>query len=151
MREWVLYGHVLFAIIWMGGSVYVEALIANVRRRSDPIALGAVFRDIAVLNQRVFSFAGIMTVVFGFWLVFATAWSFEMLWVALSILLVAVAVTMDLFYTTPRSREALELIELKGPADHDAAVRIEQVVNAGHVRLGILAVVLFLMVFKPVL
>ena len=50
--KWVLFGHVLFAMVWMGGSVYVEALAAAVKRRSDPIALGATFRDIAGLNQR---------------------------------------------------------------------------------------------------
>jgi uncharacterized membrane protein len=149
VREWVLFGHVLSAIIWMGGSVYVEALTANVRRRSDRIAFGATFRDIAALNQRLFTIAGVLVVVFGFWLVFITKWSFEILWVAVSILLVAVSVTMDLFYTAPRSNEALELIEDKGPADPDAAVLIDQVITAGHVRMGILVTVLFLMIFKP--
>jgi uncharacterized membrane protein len=149
VREWVLFGHVLSAIIWMGGSVYVEALTANVRRRSDRIALGATFRDIAALNQRLFTIAGVLVVVFGFWLVFLTTWSFEILWVAVSILLVAVSVTMDLFYTAPRSKEALEIIDDKGPADPDAAVLIDQVITAGHIRLGILLTVLFLMIFKP--
>lgn len=149
VREWVLFGHVLSAIIWMGGSVYVEALTANVRRRSDRIALGATFRDIAALNQRLFTIAGVLVVVFGFWLVFITTWSFEMLWVAVSILLVTVSVTMDLFYTAPRSNQALEVIDDKGPADPDAAVLIDQVITAGHIRLGILLGVLFLMIFKP--
>lgn len=149
MREWVLFGHVLSAIIWMGGSVYVEALTANVRRRSDRIALGATFRDIAALSQRLFTIAGVLVVVFGFWLVFLTTWSFEILWVAVSILLVAVSVTMDLFYTAPRSNKALEIIDDKGPADPDAAVLIDQVIAAGHIRLGILLTVLFLMIFKP--
>lgn len=149
MREWVLFGHVLSAIIWMGGSVYVEALTANVRRRSDRIALGATFRDIAALNQRLFTIAGVLVVVFGFWLVFITTWSFEMLWVAVSILLVVVSVTMDLFYTAPRSKEALAIIDEQGPADPDAVVLIDQVITAGHIRLGILLTVLFLMIFKP--
>ncbi|MCH7844511.1 MAG: hypothetical protein IH850_01595 [Acidobacteria bacterium] len=70
MREWVLLGHVLFAIIWMGGSVYVEALTANAKRRSDPIALGVLFRDTSAMNQRLFAVTSSLTIAFGFWLIF---------------------------------------------------------------------------------
>lgn len=151
LRDWVLFGHVLFAIIWMGGAVYVEALAANARRRSDPIAFGALFRDTAGLNQRLFTAAGVLAIVFGFWLVFITSWSFDMLWVWLSILLVGVSVVVDIFYTGPRIRTALQLIEERGPADTEALTPIDEVINAGHVRLGFLVIVLFLMIFKPVL
>jgi uncharacterized membrane protein len=151
LREWVLLGHVLVAMIWMGGSIYVEALVANAKRRSDPMALGVMFRAIAGINQRLFSAAGILVVVFGFWLVFLAPFSFDVLWVAVSILFVGVLVVVDLFYTTPRSRESLELIEERGAADPDAARLIDEVINVGHIRLGILLVVLFLMIFKPTL
>ena len=151
LRDWVLFGHVLFAVIWMGGSVYLEALAANAKRRSDPIALGVLFRDTAGLNQRYFTASGVLTIVFGFWLVFITAWSFEMLWVALSILIVGITVTTDIFYTTPRVRTALNLLEQEGPASTGARNLIDQVINVGHIRLGFLLIVLFLMIFKPAL
>jgi uncharacterized membrane protein len=149
MYKWVLFGHVLFVIIWMGGGVNVEALVANAKRRPDPLALGVLFRDTAGLNQRLFAVAGVFTIVFGFWLVFITSWEFEMLWVSLAILLVSFAVAADLFYTGPRSREALELIDERGPADADARTLIDQIITAGHLRMGILLVVLLLMIFKP--
>ena len=148
MRDWVLFGHVLFAIIWMGGSVYVEALAANAKRRNDPLALGVLFRSTAALNQRLFTISGTLVVVFGFWLVFITAWEWSDPWVAISIILVGAAVVLDLFYSSPRIRGALELIEELGPANADARVLIDEVVNAGHIRLGILVIVLFLMIFK---
>lgn len=151
MRDWILFGHVLFAMVWMGGAVYVEALTANARRRPDPIALGRLFRDTAGLNQRLFTAAGVLVIVFGLWLVFITSWSFEMLWVWLSIVLVGVSVVVDILYTGPRIRTALELIEEQGPATTEALTPIDEVINAGHVRLGFLVIVLFLMIFKPVL
>lgn len=150
MRDWLLFGHVLFAIIWMGGAVYVEALTANARRRSDPIALGALFRDTARLNQRLFTASGALVIVFGVWLVLITG-SFGMFWIWLSILLVGISVLVDIVYTGPRIRAALELIEERGPADIEALKPIDEVVNAGHVRLGFLMIVLFLMIAKPVL
>lgn len=149
LRDWVLFGHVLFAMAWMGGAVYVEALAANARRRSDPIALGVLFRDTAVLNQRLFAGTGTLTVAFGVWLVILTAWDWDQFWVALSILIVAVALVTDLFYTTPRVRSALDLLDEQGPGSADARALIDQVINIGHIRLGFLVFVLFLMVFKP--
>ena len=151
LREWVLFGHVLFAIIWMGGSVYVEALAANAKRRSDPIALGVLFRDTAGLNQRLFTAAGVLTIVFGFWLVFITAWDFDALWVALAILIIAFVVATDIFYTSPRIKSALKMLDDEGPASTDARTLIDQVINVGHIRLGFLLIVLFLMIFKPAL
>ncbi|MEE9472521.1 MAG: DUF2269 family protein [Acidimicrobiia bacterium] len=149
MREWVLLGHVLFGIIWMGGSVYVEALTANAKRRPDPIALGVLFRDTSAMNQRLFSVTASLTIAFGFWLIFITSVRFEMLWIVVSILLVGASVTTDLFYAAPRSREALDIIYDKGAADPDAAVLIEQVITAGRLRSAVLLIVLFLMIFKP--
>ena len=150
MREWVLLGHVLFAIIWMGGSVYVEALTANAKRRSDPIALGVLFRDTSAMNQRLFAVTSSLTIAFGFWLIFIRpSFRFEMLWIVVSILLVGASVTTDLFYAAPRSREALDIIYDKGAADPDAAVLIEQVITAGRLRSAVLLIVLFLMIFKP--
>jgi uncharacterized membrane protein len=149
VREWVLLGHVLFGIIWMGGSVYVEALTANAKRRPDPIALGVLFRDTSAMNQRLFSVTASLTIAFGFWLIFITSVRFEMLWIVVSILLVGASITTDLFYAAPRSREALDIIYDKGAADPDAAVLIEQVITAGRLRSAVLLIVLFLMIFKP--
>jgi len=149
VREWVLLGHVLFAIIWMGGSVYVEALTANAKRRSDPLALGVLFRDTSAMNQRLFSVTSSLTIASGFWLIFITSFRFEMLWIVVSVLLVGASVTTDLFYAAPRSREALDIIYDKGAADPEAAVLIEPVITAGRLRSAVLLIVLFLMIFKP--
>jgi uncharacterized membrane protein len=151
LHDWVLFGHVLSAIAWMGGAVYVEALAANAKRRSDPIALGVFFRDTAGLNQRLFNAAGALTVAFGVWLIILTTWEWDQFWVLLSLLIVAIALVTDLFYTTPRIRAALDLLEEQGPGSGGARAYIEQVINIGHIRLGFLVIVLFLMIFKPVL
>ena len=74
-----------------------------------------------------------------------------MFWIWLSILLVGISVLVDILYTGPRIRTALELIEERGPADTAALKPIDEVINAGHVRLGFLMIVLFLMIAKPVL
>jgi uncharacterized membrane protein len=150
LRDWVLFGHILSAIAWMGGAVYVEALAANARRRSDPIALGVLFRDTAGLNQRLFTVTGALTVAFGLWLLWIEpAWAWHDLWVAISLAIVGTAIVVDLFYTTPRIRLALDDLNEAGAGSPDARVLIDQVINIGRIRLGALVFVLFLMIFKP--
>ena len=35
MSDWILFFHILSVIIWMGGSIYVEALMASAGRGGD--------------------------------------------------------------------------------------------------------------------
>ncbi|MCJ7782252.1 MAG: hypothetical protein MUQ27_15665, partial [Acidimicrobiia bacterium] len=62
MRDWVTLFHVLSVIVWFGGSIYLEALMASARRDGDEGALVAAFRTIGATNRRLFNFAGIATV-----------------------------------------------------------------------------------------
>ena len=70
VRHWILFFHIIAVIIWMGGSIYVEALMAAVGRSNDESGLVGVFRKVGATNRRLFNIAGVATIVFGFWLVF---------------------------------------------------------------------------------
>ena len=145
MRLWVLFFHVLSAVVWLGGSIYVEALIAGARREGDDKP--RVVRRAGATNRRVLNAAGIATVVFGFWLVFVSpGWEFEMLWVTVGIVLAAVALLIDLFYATPRSTR---LKRERGGDEADGAAIVAQLVMSNHVRTGLLFAALVFMVFKP--
>ncbi len=149
MRHWILFFHVLSVIVWMGGSIYVEALMAAAGRGSDEGALVTVFQRVGTTNRRLFNLAGVSTVVFGLWLVLISpGWDFEMIWVGVGILLATIAVVIDLFYATPRV-DRVEVL-LSDPEEAADAVQglIRQVVNAGHVRVGLLFVAFVFMIFK---
>ena len=78
MNEWLLFFHVLFAVVWLGGAVYVEGLMATANRTGDASAVMGVFTRVAPTNRRLFSVAGIGAIVFGFWLVAELGLEFEM-------------------------------------------------------------------------
>lgn len=149
MRHWILFFHILSVIVWMGGSIYVEALMAAVGRSDDESGLVGVFRRVGATNRRLFNIAGVATIVFGFWLVFIVpGWEFESVWVTVGIVVAAVAVVIDLFYTTPRV-DRVEALSSDPAADTTTVPGlINQVLMAGHVRTGLLFVGLVFMVFK---
>ena len=146
MRHWILFFHIIAVIIWMGGSIYVEALMAAAGRGGDEGALIGLFRRVGVTNRRLFNIAGIATIVFGFWLVFIVpGWEFETVWVTVGIV---VAVVIDLFYATPRIDRIEELVTDADSSSDAVPGLISQVSMAGHVRSGLLFVGVIFMVFK---
>ncbi len=149
MRSWILFLHVLSVIVWLGGSIYVEALMASVDRGADDGAFITVFRRVGTTNRRLFNLAGISTIVFGFWLVFISpGWEFEMIWVTVGILLSTIAVVIDLFYATPRADRVERMVDDPEQSDDAINAVIKQVVNAGHARVGLLFVAFVFMIFK---
>jgi uncharacterized membrane protein len=149
VRNWILFFHIISVIVWMGGSIYVEALMAAVGRSEDESRLVGVFRKVGATNRRLFNIAGIATIVFGFWLVFIVpGWEFETVWITVGILVATVAVVIDLFYSTPRIDRVEALVE--DPEESNDAVPglVNQVLMAGHIRTGLLFVGVVFMVFK---
>ena len=149
MSEWLLLFHVLFAMIWFGGSVYLEGLMAAAGRTGEAAAVTTVFRSVAPTNRRLFSIAGIGSIVFGFWLVAEVGLEFESLWIAVAIVASLLAIGLDLFYATPRSSKILTLVNANGAEDAEAAELAAKVSIAGHVRTLLLAIAFVMMIFKP--
>ncbi|MEA3511121.1 MAG: DUF2269 family protein [Actinomycetota bacterium] len=149
MRDWVTLFHVLSVIVWMGGSIYVEALMAAAGRGGDEGTFVAVFRRVGTTNRRLFNPAGVSTVVFGFWLVgISPHIGFEEIWIGVGILLATIAVVIDLFYATPRTDRVERMIDDPEQSDDAITAVIRQVVNAGHARVGLLFVAFVFMIFK---
>lgn len=149
MRDWIMLFHVLSVIVWMGGSIYVEALMAGAGRGGDEGAFVTVFRRVGTTNRRLFNLAGVSTIVFGFWLVFISpGWEFEMIWITVGILLATIAVVIDLFYATPRTDRVERMIDDPDQSADAVNAVIKQVINAGHARVGLLFVAFVFMIFK---
>jgi len=149
MYEWLLLFHVLFAAVWLGGSIYIEGLLANASRTGDPNDLMRTALRVFPTNKRLFGIAGIGALVFGFWLVFETTWTFEMAWVAIALVLTLVAIALGIFYFGPRGDAIAARVEEHGIYDEQAHSQLKQVGTVGHVSSLLIFVAFVLMIFKP--
>jgi uncharacterized membrane protein len=147
--KWLLLFHVLFAVVWLGGSIYIEGLLANASRTGDPKDLMRTALRVFPTNKRLFGVAGVGTVVFGFWLVLETAWTFEMAWVAIALALTIVAIVIGIFYFGPRGDAIAARVAEHGLDDPEATAQLRQIGTVGHVNALLLFVTLVLMIFKP--
>jgi uncharacterized membrane protein len=148
MNQWLLFFHVLFAVVWLGGAIYVEGLMASANRTGDASVVMGVYKRVAPTNRRLFSVAGIGVIVFGFWLVAELGLKFETVWISVAIVVALLAVAIDLFYETPKASRIVALVDVNGARDAEAVELVKKVSMFGHVRTLLLFVALVMMIFR---
>jgi uncharacterized membrane protein len=148
VHDWLLFLHVVAAMVWVGGGIVVAALAARVLRDPAPGAVAQFVGTLRVIGPRVLAPATVAVVGLGVWMVLdSTAWSFSQLWIQLGLGLFAAAFLIGAAY---QSRAAIKADRAAAAGDHDEARR-----QLARWALGYGAIVLLLvaatwdMVFKP--
>jgi uncharacterized membrane protein len=92
LYDWLLFLHVLAAMVWVGGGVILAVTAARVLRDPDPAAVGRFTTSLRVLGPLVLAPATVAVFGLGIGLVVDTdAWDFGQLWVQLGLGLFAAA------------------------------------------------------------
>src|SRR5215208_3721097 len=91
LYDWLLFAHIVAAMVWVGGVVVLGACSALVLRSGDTAMTGRFIGILRVVGPSVLAPAPAIVVAFGVWMVIdSDAWGFDQLWVSLGLgLLVA--------------------------------------------------------------
>jgi uncharacterized membrane protein len=150
LEAWLLFGHILSAIVWLGGGLMLSVLASRARGSGNPGAVAEFARTLAFVGPRVLGPATFGTVGFGAGLVAASqAWDFSQAWVGIGMALFGVAFLIGAAYL---SRVG---IKLQRAADEGAAGASDTKALLGRWILGYRLILLTLliavwdMVFKP--
>lgn len=85
IETWILWGHILSVMVWLGGGVMLSVLAIRARTGEDA-AVADFVRLLSYAGPRVLGPATLGTVVFGVWLVLQSdAWNFDQLWVQIGL------------------------------------------------------------------
>ena len=141
--------HVLSAIAWVGGNVYAQVLATKVIGEGDPVHTGAIAKDIGDLGNRLLLPAAISVLVFGVWLVAASALNFTDTFVLIGLVGVAITIVTGAFFIGPEAGRLGELAAERDPADPEIQRRIRRIVAVSRIDLVVLVLVVAAMVFKP--
>ncbi len=105
LYDWLLFLHVLMAMVWVGGGVMLAVLAGRVLREPEPGAVVRFTASLRVLGPLLLAPATLAVLGLGIWLVVDTdAWDFGQLWVQLGLGLFATAFLIGAAY---QSRTAL--------------------------------------------
>jgi uncharacterized membrane protein len=149
LLTWLKFGHILGAMIWIGGGLMLSLLGMRARQSEDPHFVKEFVQTLSYVGLRVLMPAVIAVLVFGVWMVLAfLAWQFTQLWILLALGAFAIAFVIGAVYL---SRIALALDKLTA-MDFDLETA-RDLLNRWIVGYQIVLIVLIFavwdMVFKP--
>jgi uncharacterized membrane protein len=148
LYDWLLFGHIVAAMVWVGGGVVLAALAVATLRGGDAQAVARFVRSLQVIGPAVLAPATIAVLALGIWLVLdSAAWDFGQTWVVLALALIAVAIAVGAGH---QARTALSAQRAIDRDDHAEARRQLVRWTWGYAIVVVLLVAIaWDMVFKP--
>jgi uncharacterized membrane protein len=119
MYDWLVFFHVLGAMVWLGGITVLGAFAVRIVRSDDPPAVGAFLASLRRIGPLVLAPAPISLLVFGVWAVL-DSWDFGALWIQLGLGLFAAAFLVGAAH---QSRAAIAAERAAAAGAHDDAAR----------------------------
>jgi uncharacterized membrane protein len=148
LYDWLLFGHVLAAMVWLGGGVMLAALSVAAIRGNDPAAVARLVSSLRVVGPAVLAPATVGTFGLGLWMVLdSSAWDFGQTWIQLALVLFAAAFVVGVAH---QARTALAADRAIAAGDDDEARRQLVRWTWGYALVVLLLVVIaWDMTFKP--
>ena len=148
LQDWLLLGHVLASMVWIGGIVVLGAFATRILRAADASATGEFLASLRRIGPVVLAPAPVALVAFGVWLVAdSDAWDFGQRWVLIALGVFAAAFLVGAAHQS-RAALAAERAAARGDA-REAARQLRRWAWGMGVIVALLVVATWDMVFKP--
>lgn len=142
--------HILAAVIWVGGGVFVQIYGTKLRRENDPARLGRFAKDVEFIGTRVFAPASGIVIVFGALLVFYTPFIYwSETWIVIGLVGAAATFVTGMFFIGPESGRLAKAAETEGLESPAVQASIKRIFKISRIDQLVLFLVILDMVFKP--
>lgn len=148
LHQWLVFVHVLAAMVWVGGLVALSALGTSVLRTGEHDAVARFVGSFRVVGPLVLTPAAVLVLLVGIWLVLdSDAWSFGQTWVWLALVLLAAAVLVGAAFLGRVATAAERAVEAGD--DATAVQQLRRWSWGVRLILVLLVVTTWDMIFKP--
>ena len=141
--------HVSFAAIWIGGGFLLTFLALMAEHSRDPHQLAAVAKQAAMVGERLFSPAAVITLAAGIAMMINTDWGWNHFWVVVGLLGFASTFVTGMFVLSPRARKVNQLVQTVGPTAPETQAAIREILLIARFDIAVLLLVIVDMVVKP--
>jgi uncharacterized membrane protein len=148
LYDWLLFVHIVGAMVWVGGLVALAAFGTHALRSGDRETVARFVGSLRVVGPFVLAPSSALVVAFGIWLVIdSSAWDFGQTWIWLALALVAAAALIGALVL---GRSALAAERAVKAGAHARAAKHMRTWSWGiRLILVLLVVATWDMVFKP--
>jgi uncharacterized membrane protein len=148
--DWLLLGHIVSAIAWVGGAITMQLVGARLFRAENAEAVAAFSRTAEWIGPRLYMPASLSVLGFGIALVAVSdAWSIGDLWIILGLVGIAVSAIGGAVFFGPQSKRIGEAIRTEGADGQHTRALIRRLFVVGRIDLMILLLIVADMVLKP--
>jgi len=148
--DWLLLGHILAAIAWVGGAITMQTVGARLVRAESPEAVAAFARTAEWIGPRLYMPASLAVLGFGIALVAASdAWSIGQLWIILALVGIAISAIGGAVFFGPQAKRIGEALRSEGAESERAQALIRRLFVVGRIDLVVLLLIVVDMVLKP--
>lgn len=148
--EFLVFGHIVCAILWVGGGTLLHILGLRAERADDNAEIERIVKNVAVLGNTFFLPASLLVLVFGLLLVWdSDFWSFGQLWIVLGLAGYAITFLTGLFWLKPQSERIAGMAVRDGGMTEETLALARRMVVFGRLDYVVLYLVVADMVAKP--
>ncbi len=144
-------GHVLAAVVWVGGNVMILIMSIRILRQHDPNLNLAFVRDLGAIGQRIIAPVSMALIVFAVTLViYAPQWNFSDTWIELGIVGYLATFITGIAFLGPTAGKVEKLLASGRTADDlEVQALIRRTMFVGRIDVAVLLLVVCDMVLKP--
>ena len=148
LYDWLLFIHVVAAMVWVGGLVALAAFGIRAARSGEPDEVARFVRSLRSVGPFVLAPSSALVLAFGIWMVLdSSAWGFGQTWIWLALLLLAGAAVVGAVFLSRSALAAERAVEAGD--DAEAANQLRRWSWGIRLILLLLLIATWDMVFKP--
>jgi uncharacterized membrane protein len=151
LYDWLKFGHVLMAIVWVGGAITLQVLASRIQAKGDRKQLYALTEHVEFIGTRVFTPASLLLLILGIWMVIIGPWDFGMAWIDLGLAMFVYSFVSGAFYLGPQIRRTRVVAASEGIDSDQVSVLIRRIFLVSRIELVFLVLIVLDMVLKPFL
>jgi len=141
--------HVLAAIVWVGGGIFIQLLAVRIMKPDDPNELARFAKNVEVVSLRAFVPASLVLLTLGVVLMDQGGWDYGKFWVMFAMVVFVLSFLSGVAVLGPESGRIGKLIEERGGVDAEISGRIERLLLYSRIDIAFIALIAMDMVLKP--
>ena len=148
MRTLLLYGHIVGAILWIGGAVMFNILTARLRKAGDAGQVAQLMQESEWLGKTFYPAVATWVLATGVTMVLTTGYEFKDLFVAVGIAVVIASGALGGVYYAKETQAIVEGARANGLEHPDVRQRLDRIRLISWLEIAALLLVELLMVYR---
>lgn len=146
-------GHVLVAVLWVGGGATLALMAIMNMRLTDPVRLAQFSHQAGMIGERLYAPASLLVLVFGIAMMTndfgQLLWDWDMAFIVIALVGWTLTFVTGVFWIKPTVVKLAKAIEERGPTDPEAQALIKRILFVTRIDIIVLLFIVFVMTAKP--